>query len=311
MNHARRRFLRLLPSALVSLGLGWSACSRHSADTDTHPQRLRVASVPQQDMEERYAAAYRALEAYLAPRLGIPVAVHPLENANLALESLRVGKLDLCNFSPWPFLIAEQRADMEALLFTRTADGGTGSYRSLLITHRGTGLTGPADVLARAAELTFSFEEPVSTSGHLAPRVFFHGIGLEPEKAFKRVLYSTEGTANLLAIKTGRLDLAAVSDSTLRRGIDRGRVTPDEIVVVWRSEPLLSSVTAIRRALPASFRHRVQQLYLELPAAAPALWAEVARQYSHPVAGYIAADDSLLQPYRRLIGTVPGLQLTV
>jgi len=294
----------------MSLGLGWSACSRHSTHADAAPDRLRIASVPQQDMEERYAAAYRALETYLAPRLGIPVSVHPLENANLALEGLRALKFDLCNFSPWPFLIAEHRAGMEALLFTRTADGGTGSYRSLLITHRGTGLHTPEDVRTRAADLTFSFEEPVSTSGHLAPRAFLHEIGIDPEKAFKRVLYSSDGTVNLLAVKAGRLDLAAVSDSTLRRGLDRGRIGPDEIVVVWRSEPLLSSVTAIRRALPEGFRRRVQQLYLELPAAAPELWAEVARQYSHPVVGYTPADEALLQPYRRLIGTVPGLELT-
>ncbi|BET68646.1 putative selenate ABC transporter substrate-binding protein [Opitutales bacterium ASA1] len=310
MNHARRRFLRLVPPALTTLGFGWSACGIRSADASDSPQRFRIASVPQQDMEERYAAAYRALEAYLAPRLGVPVSVHPLENATLALEGLRAGKLDLCNFSPWPFLLAESRANVEALLFTRTPEGGTGSYRSLLVTHRGTGLANAEDVLERAAEITFSFEEAVSTSGHLAPRAFFHQIGIDPEKDFKRVLFSTDGTTNLLAVKARRLDLAAVSDSTLRRAVDRGRISPDDIVVVWRSEPLLSGITAIRRALPAAFRRRVQTLFIDLPTAEPALWAEVARQYSHPVAGYSAADESLLLPYRRLVGTVPGLALS-
>ena len=261
-------------------------------------------------MEERYAGAYRALQAYMAPRLGRPVEIVQLDDANAAIEGLRAGKLDVCNFSPWPFLIAEKKAGLEALLLTMAPGGEPISYHSVLVTHPATGLRTPEDMVRRARELTFAFEEPVSTSGHFAPRTYLHSLGVSPEKDFKRVLYGTDGVTNLLAVRAGRMDVAALSDTSLQRAIARGRIRDGEIVVLWKSPPILSTVIAVRAGLPEALKEKIARLLIDLPAASPTHWAEVLKQYPNPIVGYLPAPPAALDSFRRALRDVPGLQLS-
>jgi phosphonate transport system substrate-binding protein len=292
--------------ALASvLSIAFAGCGRPD-DADAAP--LRIAFVPQVDMEERHQAAYRALHDYLSPRLGRRVEIVQLENANAALEGLRSGKLDVCNFSPWPYLLAEKKAGLEALLLTQAPDGNPVHYRGILVTHPGTGLSVPTDIKERAGELVFAFEEPVSTSGHLVPRTFLHEAGINPEKDFKRVLYGSDGIANLFAVASRRIDLAALSDSSLRRAYAKGRIREGEVIVVWSSAPVLSNVTAARAALPAGVKRQLSQLLMEMPRISPDHWAEVAKQYSNPVVGYMPVQAGSLDFFRNAIRDVPGLQ---
>lgn len=299
-------FLGCLALGAVLLAGG---CNRTERTADPAAP-IRFAFVPQTDMEESYAGAYRALQAYMAPRLGRPVEVVQLDNANAAIEGLRAGKLDVCNFSPWPFLIAEKKAGLEPLLLTMAPGGEPISYHSVLVTHPGTGLRNPAERVLRARDLVFAFEEPVSTSGHFAPRTYLHSLGVAPEKDFKRVLYGTDGVTNLLAVRAGRLDVAALSDTTLQRAVERGRIRAEEIVVLWKSPPILSTVIAVRAGLPSALKEKLARLLVDLPTASPAHWAEVMKQYSSPILGYLPARPAALDRFRRALNEVPGLQLS-
>jgi phosphonate transport system substrate-binding protein len=307
-------WVRFIVAGVVALSLfGGSGCERSHAGSHVSdaPTKLRIAFVPQVDMEERYAAAYRALETYLSAALELEVEVTQLESVNVALEGLRARKLDLCNFSPWPFLIAESKAGMEALFVTGAPDGNPVSYRTVLIARPELALSSMEDVKARASSLVFSFEEPVSTSGHLVPRTFFHEAGIEPERDFKQTLFSSDSTASILAVKMGRLDVAAVSDSGLARCIAKKRIKADDVSVVWMSPPVLANVVAIRRELPADFKRKVRDAFLRMPEAAPEEWAKVARQYSHPVTRYLPAEENLFARYREAVRTIPGLQIAL
>lgn len=309
--------LRSIAVLLVAAVLAWSGCSRAPAEAAggsaaaPEPQVLRIAFVPQVDMEERFEAAYRALETYLAPALGLKVEVVQLESVNVALEGLRGRKLDLCNFSPWPYLIAERKAGMQALLVTAGTDGLPVSYRTVFIARPGLGLRSFDDVRARARELVFSFEEPVSTSGHLVPRAFFHAIGFDPEASFKQVLFSPDSTVSILAVKSGRLDVAAVSRNSYDRAVAKNRIAADELAVLWTSEAVLANVVAIRRELPDAFKARVRDAFVRMADAAPDLWAVVARQYSNPVSRYLPADAAHFARFRDAVANVPGLQIAL
>lgn len=299
-------FLGCFALGTILVGAG---CNRSERTADPAAP-IRFAFVPQTDMEESYAGAYRALQAYMAPRLGQPVEVVQLDNANAAIEGLRAGKLDVCNFSPWPFLIAEKKAGLEALLLTKAPGGAPISYHSVLVTHPGTGLRNSAEMVHRARDLVFAFEEPVSTSGHFAPRTYLHSLGVAPEKDFKRVLYGTDGVTNLLAVRAGRLDVAALSDTTLQRAVERGRIRTEEIVVLWKSPPILSTVIAVRAGLPEALKEKLARLLVDLPTASPTHWAEVMKQYSNPIIGYLPARPAALDRFRRALNEVPGLQLS-
>lgn len=311
----RTRFIGgLFAGFVLTLGVG---CSRQPTDAarapavDAEPRVLRIAYVPQVDMEERYAAAYRTLESYLGSKLGMKVEVSQVESVNVALEGLRGLKLDLCNFSPWPYLIAEQKVGMQALLVTGAADGSPVSYRTVLVARPSLGLRSVEDMRARPGEIVFSFEEPVSTSGHLVPRSFFHEIGFDADRSFKQTLFSPDSTVSLLAVRAGRIDVVAVSQNSFERALEKRRISRDDVTVIWTSPPVLANVVAIRRALPEAFKARVREAFVQMHSASPEQWSVVARQYSQPVARYLPADDSLLERYRTAIRNVPGLQISL
>ena len=124
------------------------------------------------------------------------------------------------------------------------------------------------------------------------------------------MLYGTDGVTNLLAVRAGRLDVAALSDTTLQRAVERGRIRAEEIVVLWKSPPILSTVIAVRASLPTALKEKMAQLLIELPASSPTQWAEVMKQYSNPIVGYLPSRPAALDLFRRALRDVPGLQLS-
>lgn len=302
---ARRLFpLDLLAGLLCLCALGLLGCSPAASDA---PAPFRIVFVPQTGMEEQNAAAFRALQSYLAPRLGRPVEIFQVENANAAMEGLRAGKLDMSNFSPWPYLMAAEKIGVHAILFTHDLDKKPVSYHGVLVTRAGSPLTTPEHLRSQAQNLVFAFEEPVSTSGHFVPRVFLHSLGVNPEADFKQVIYGMDGIANLLAAKTGRVDVAALSDSSLKRAVAQGRVHAEEFTVLWRSAPVLSTLVAVRTALPAELQNQVSALLQAMPVEAPELWAIFRKNFSNPVGGFSPMQADTLDYFRSAIRTVPGL----
>jgi phosphonate transport system substrate-binding protein len=302
---SRHRFLAAL-AALGALAL-ITACGRENLATAGTDAPFRIVFVPQTGMEEQSAAAYRALQAYLAPRLGRPVEIVQVLNANAAIEGLRAGKLDMGNFSPWPYLVAEQKIGLRAILHTRAPEGVPVSYRGVLVTRAGSSIATPADLRAHAKTLVFAFEEPVSTSGHFVPCVYLHSLGIAPERDFKQVIYGLDGIGNLLAAKSGRVDVAALSDSSLKRAVQLGRIREDEFAVLWTSEPVLSTLIALRSALPADLSAQVVAALVAMPEAAPELWAVFRKNFSNPVSGFSPVPPGTLDYFREAIRTVPGL----
>jgi phosphonate transport system substrate-binding protein len=301
----RRRFpLYLLAGLLCAGAVALVGCSP-AASEKTAP--FRIVFVPQTGMEEQSAAAYRALQTYLAPRLGRPVEITQVENANAAMEGLRAGKLDMSNFSPWPYLMAANKIGIRAILFTHDSDKKPVSYRGVLVTRAGSPVTTPDDLRSQSRNIVFAFEEPVSTSGHFVPRVYLHSIGIKPETDFKKVIYGMDGIGNLLAAKSGRVDVAALSDTSLNRAVAKGRVRADEFNVLWRSAPLLSTIVAVRTALPAELQNRVAELLEAMPAEAPEQWAIFRKNFSNPVSGFSPVQPDTLDYFREAIRTVPGL----
>lgn len=301
----RLRFPLWLLAGLVCMSIfALVGCSPAASDK---PTPFRIVFVPQTGMEEQSTASFRALQTYLAARLGRPVEIFQVENANAAMEGLRAGKLDMCNFSPWPYLMAADKIGVRAILFTHDPDKKPVSYCGVLVTRAGSPLAAPEHLRSQSRNLIFAFEEPVSTSGHFVPRVFLHSIGIKPETDFKQVIYGMDGIANLLAAKSGRVDVAALSDTSLQRAVAQGRVRADEVTVLWRSAPVLSTLVAVRTALPAELQNQVAALLQAMPDEAPELWAVFRKNFSNPVGGFSPVQPDTLDYFRSAIRTVPGL----
>lgn len=307
----RAAFLR--QAGLISVGalsLGLTACGDAGANASGtgRPTKLRIGWVPNdEDVERR--ARWDGLRAYLERKLSMPVELVQTGAYAPAIEAMRASKLEICGLAPFAYLIASEKSVAEPLVAPGFADGSANRYRSGFIVPAASSLRSLDDVKARAGELTLSWADPASASGHLVPRAHLESIGINPEKDFKQVMFAMNHTASIMTVKAGKVDLAAVTTTSLRNMIAKGRIAEGDVRVIWESEPIMASIIAIRRNLPDTFKAEVLAAYLAFAEEDPQAWAQIEPVYLTPGVRWVAAHDTDFDPLRRLARNVRNLDL--
>ena len=92
-------------------------------------------------------------------------------------------------------------------------DGSLGGYRSMIAVPKNSPIHSMQDLKAHAKDIVFSFSDPASTSGNLYPRVGLLSMGINPEKDFKKVVFSGTHPATVLTVAAGKVDAGAFSAS--------------------------------------------------------------------------------------------------
>ena len=305
---------RLLIIAFVSLlAAAFSGCGRSKADdadASTGPKTLVWAySVSEEELVESRTENYAIFAKYLSEQLKMPVETVRTTGYAVNIEAMRSGKIHLASFSPLPYLLARQKAGIHPLVGLGRRDGSPYSYNSLLVTHPGTGVKSIDHLKAKASGLTLAFANPASTSGHLIPRSFLESEGLIPEQSFKRVLFSENHVVSVMNVRSGKIDVAAVSRNLVRRMMERGDLKPDELSIVWESPPLLISSLSASRELPSTLREAVLAALLKLPEALPEVWKEHISVYADTDLVYRPIYDGMFDEYRRIARNIENLKL--
>lgn len=298
----------------VLLALATTACGPSAATEaretapDYRPAVLRIGWVPnEEDVERRIR--WEGLTSYLSRKLGLPVELVQTASYSPAIEALRARKLEVVGLGPFAFLIAESRGVATPLVLAGTAEGHPRVYTSGLIVPATSPIHTVDDIKARAAELTFTWTDPASNSGHLVPRAFLESIGINAERDFRQVMFSMGHTASILTVKAGKVDLAGISTTSLKSMLDRGRLAPGDVRLIWESEPLITGIIGIRTGLPAAFRAEVLAAYLAFADEDPAAWAKIAALYTEPGVRWVAATSDHIEPLRRLARNVQHIDL--
>lgn len=254
------------------------------------PEILRMALIPAEDIEAMMGA-FEPARKYLEKELGMEIEMFKATDYTAVIEAMRAEKIDIAFFGPFSYVLAAQRAGAQAIIGGGDKKGVLGVYHSIMIAHRDSGLKNIDDVKKRANELTFSFVDPASTSGHLIPRGYMQSIGLYPDKDFKEVIFAGGHDASVLAVGKGKVDLGATWEGPHRRAIDAGVIRPEDAVVIWKSDGIPRSPVAVRGDMSISLARKIQQAFLDMPRKAPeamgkyeALWE--GNKY------YMAVDDS-------------------
>lgn len=306
---ARPLFLAVaLASGLFTLG-----CNRaeSAASNGGRPKVLRIAlTVNEETIDDRPRKnAYHELAKYLEGRLNLPVQLVEIEGYAPTIEALRAGKLDLCTSSPMPYLVAQTKIAVTPLVVPAMPDGSPSTYYTSIITHPGSGLRTLEDVKARASSLTFAFADPASTSGHLIPRAHLESMGLNPEKDFKRVVFASNHTASVMTVKSGKVEVAAITKTLLDRMIRDGRVAEKELVVLWVSPPMHQSVLFARASLPADLRAQIVDAYVALGKERPDIWQGLRSRSTSGAVGYAPANDAMFDEFRTIARRLEHMKL--
>jgi phosphonate transport system substrate-binding protein len=248
-----RRLFVLSTAAAAGAGLSGTAHAQ------AQPNVLRVALIPSEDSRAMLAASDELLKA-LEKNLGIRVQGFVASDYNGVIEALRAGHVEVAYLGPFSYVLGTTVAPIEAFATAETARAGRTYYHSQIIARKDSGIAKVEDLRGR----TFAFVDPSSTSGHLFPKAGLIRAGIDPDKFFGRVLFTGSHDANAVAVANKRVDAATIADRIFDTAVARKLVNPDEIQVVWRSEPIPESPTVWRRNLPDDLKKRIKDAFLNI-----------------------------------------------
>ena len=290
-----------------SLVVALVGCARHEAPPPpgARPLILRIGYTPSEEAVSDRTAANQALARYLERTIpGLKITLVRTPSYGPAVEAMARGEIDLMGLPPFAYVLAGNSNPVEAIAVTGTAQTGPRTYQSALIANRQAGLARLDELPSTAKKLRFNFTDPASNSGHLAPKARLTELGLIAERDFGTTEFTLSHIVSILNVAYGRADVAGVSLAALQRLIAKGRVRPEDLVILWTSDPLPYGPMAVRRSLPPDFKRELQQALVLLATADPASSRAVMEQYAERNLVFLPCDDSHYDGLRALAARV-------
>jgi len=215
---------------------------------------LRVGLVPAED-PRLIIADNEALMDALKASLGMQIKPFVATDYNGVIEALRAKKLDVALLGPFSYVLAASIAEVDPIAIPETQKQGP-SYHSLIIARKDRNIHSLADLKGK----TFAFVDPSSTSGHLFPKSGMLRAGLNPDTDL-RAIFAGSHDASAIAVQNGKVDAAAVADALYEAAVARGVIKADEMVIVWKSDPIPGAPMVIRRDLPEPLKQRIRAAF--------------------------------------------------
>src|SRR5262249_48496400 len=224
-------------------------------------------------------------------------------------EGMRAHKIDVGTLGPFGYLIASEKAGAEVIVVTGEADTGVGEYKGVIAVARTSPIKTIEELVAHSRELTFSFVDPASTSGFLVQRADFQSVGLDPDKDFKKTMFSMNHLASATTLVAGKVDAAAMMESMPRTVAARGHAQETDFRILWTSPPLPTSPIVIRRDFPESFKREVQQALVDIPQRDPELWRMSPKTNRTTNSILLPGNDAMFDGLRAMARNVKNLSL--
>ena len=145
---------------------------------------------------------------------------------------MRSGRLHIAGFStgPTPFAVNLAGAVPFAIM---GADDGRFGYTLQVYTQADSDIQEMPDLAGKRIAHT----SPTSNSGNQAPRALFPDLGVVPDEDYE-VNYSGSHDQSMLGVVAGDYDAAPVASEVVERMAERGLYDPEEVRIVWESDPL-------------------------------------------------------------------------
>jgi len=176
------------------------------------------------------------------------------------IEMLKNKKIDVCPLGGISLLAAADTFGVKifarTLETTRPDKPPNEAYHSVIITRKDSGINS----LEYLKGKRFSFTDPKSSSGFLFPMVALirHGIRLEN---LGKVVYVKKHPNSLLAVFNRQTDAGALSEDIFIRGTG---VNPNELKMLWKSEPIMRGPWVARNDFPDEKLAIVKSAFLNI-----------------------------------------------
>jgi len=299
----------LIVSLLLALTTLFSACVvpvAPAASATAEAPAAQVAEGDRTDWPETFRVGFFASDdaektlkdnepfrLYMEEQLGVPVELFTGTSYSAVIEAMRADRVEAMLVGPFAYVLAVQEAQAEALAInvgleadatTYDPDAPT-HYYSTIFTKKGSGIVTLEDLKGK----DFTFVDPASTSGHLAPKTLLIKNGINPDTDMKTVFAGSHPSA-VLAVWNDQAPAGATFENNLYTLAEEGQIefcgfadgktavkrTPEEIkavydacpdgslVIIAYSDEIPSTPFAIRNNLPDSFKTAVKDALLAI-----------------------------------------------
>lgn len=213
------------------------------------------------------------LRTYTEEALGVPVKLFAPADYDGVIQGLLGGTIDMAwlGASGYAKTYLGNPDAVEPVLVKVNTDGSHGYY-AVGFARRDSGIATLADMKDRV----FGFGDPNSTSGYLIPSIEIPqvtGAGMETGDYFREVKFTGGHEQTIVAVVNGDVDggvtwadgLGAWEDGynsgALRKAVDAGLVDMNDLVEIWRSQPIPEGPVVLRKSLPAGVKARMTELW--------------------------------------------------
>ncbi|NAZ36495.1 phosphonate ABC transporter substrate-binding protein [Rubellimicrobium sp. CFH 75288] len=265
---------KLLALALASTALAPAAWAQEEAIT-----QFRIGLLGGENVQDRLASN-ECLRAYAEEALGVPTQLFAPADYNGVIQGLLGGTLDMAWLGPSAYaaVYVENPEAVEPVL-VKTNEDGSYTYYSIGFARADSGITSLADLEGKV----FGFGDPNSTSGYLIPKVEIPqaGYSMEPGEFFGDIRFTGGHEQTIIAVLNGDVDAGVTwadglgewsegyNSGALRRAADAGIVDMNDLVEIWRSEPIAEGPIVLRKALPEDVKQTMIDLLENLHEADP------------------------------------------
>ena len=191
---------------------------------------LKMGLIPADDADEMLRN-YEPIKKYLSEKLGMEVEIQVTSDYTAAIEAMRAKHIDMAWFGPFSYILAAEQAGAEAIVNGFRRDTKKATYKSIIITRADSGIKALDDLKGR----TFAFVDPASTSGYLIPRKMLIENGIDPDNDFSTMYYAGSHNSVELAVKNGKVDAGADSDTSYNRMLKEGQIDADVNIIIYES----------------------------------------------------------------------------
>ena len=238
------------------------AVSSHAQDWKAKYPELVFAVAPAENAAQ-VTERYKDFLAYLSKEIGVSVKLRIVGDYAAVIEGQRAEQIHIAGYGPASYARARMIGVKTTPFAIEVAKGGVKGYHAVFYVKANS----PYKTIADLKGKNLGLVDPNSTSGNNVPRFAMHGMKINPEEHFGKVVYTGSHVNAVMALNQGTVDVAAnwwnnENDSELVRMSDKGMVKKEDFRIIYKSDQIVNSPVAYLDSLPADLKKRIEQAFL-------------------------------------------------
>lgn len=234
-----------------------------------NPDTLVFAYTPVEDPAV-YEDIWDPFIEHLEEVTGKDVQFFAVQSNSAEVEAMRSGRLHIAGYSTGPTPFAVNLAGAVPFAIMGAEDGRFG-YTLQVYTQADSDIETLEDLAGKRVAHT----SPTSNSGNQAPRALFPDLGVTPDEDYE-VTYSGSHDQSMLGVVAGDYDAAPVASEVVERMADRGLYDPEEVKIIWESEPFPTTSYTYAHNLAPELKEKIEEAFFSFDFEGTALGEEFA-----------------------------------